>query len=102
VNDLRIDDRKADSPVVGTEFVGTSISSSGNGEDGAERRDTLMAENAGVRFFNENRGYVRCTVTRDQWRSDYQIVEKVTEPGAPATTRASFVIEAGKAGAQSG
>jgi alkaline phosphatase D len=101
VNNLRIDDRQSDSPMVGTEFVGTSISSGGDGEDGAERRETLMAENPGVRFFNGQRGYVRCTVTKDQWRSDYQIVEKVTELGAPVTTRASFVVEAGKPGAQS-
>ena len=33
VNDLRVDDRKADAPVVATEFVGTSISSGGNGID---------------------------------------------------------------------
>ena len=32
VNDLRVDDRKPESPVVATEFVGTSISSGGNGE----------------------------------------------------------------------
>ena len=95
VNDLRIDDRQANSPLVGTEFVGTSISSSGNGDDGAERRATLMAENPGIRFFNGQRGYVRCTVTKDQWRSDYQVVEKVTEPGMPVKTRASFVVEAG-------
>ena len=31
VNDLRVDDRKPDTPVVATEFVGTSISSGGNG-----------------------------------------------------------------------
>ena len=33
VNDLRVDDRQADSPVVATEFVGTSISTGGNGYD---------------------------------------------------------------------
>jgi alkaline phosphatase D len=98
VNELRVDDRREELPVVATEFVGTSLSSSGDGGDGARQRDTLMAENAGVRFFNGNRGYVRCTVTADQWRSDYQIVEKVTEPGAPAKTRAAFVIESGRPG----
>src|SRR6185503_104594 len=31
VNDLRADDRKPETPVVATEFVGTSVSSGGNG-----------------------------------------------------------------------
>jgi alkaline phosphatase D len=101
VNDLHTDDQKPQTPVVATEFVGTSISSSGDGGDNAKRRDTLMAENPGVKFFNENRGYVRCTVTKDLWRSDFQIVEKVSSPGAPMSTRASFVVESGRAGAHS-
>jgi alkaline phosphatase D len=100
VNDLRVDDRREDSPIVATEFVGTSISSSGNGGDGAAFRDAVMKENPGVRFFNANRGYVRCTVTQDAWQSDYQIVETVTEPGAPMKTRASFVVESGRPGAK--
>jgi alkaline phosphatase D len=100
VNDLRTDDRQADSPVVATEFVGTSISSGGNGQDKPEHIDQLLAENPGVRFHNRQRGYVRCTVTKDRWQSDFQVVEDVTKPDAPAITRASFVVEAGKAGAQ--
>ncbi len=100
VNELRVDDRREDSPLVGTEFVGTSISSSGDGGEATDMRDTLMAENPGVKFFNAERGYVRCTVSKDQWRSDYQTVAKVTTPGAPVTTRASFVVESGKPGVQ--
>ncbi|HMP07281.1 MAG TPA: alkaline phosphatase D family protein [Lacipirellulaceae bacterium] len=100
VNDLRIDDRREDSPVTATEFVGTSISSGGNGADNAPRRESLMAENPGVRFFNGQRGYVRCTVTKDRWQSDYQVVDQVTQPGGRVTTRASFVVESGQPGAQ--
>ena len=37
VNELRIDDRKPDEAVIATEFVGTSISSGGNGEDKPRR-----------------------------------------------------------------
>ena len=32
VNDLRVDDREMDAPVVATEFVGTSITSGGDGQ----------------------------------------------------------------------
>jgi alkaline phosphatase D len=59
-----------------------------------------MAENPGLKFFNDQRGYTRCTVTRQTWRTDFQIVEKVTTPGSPIKTRASFVIENGKPGAE--
>jgi alkaline phosphatase D len=100
VNDLRVDDRKAETPVIATEYVGTSISSGGNGNLGTKRLEDLKAENAGLKFYNAQRGYVRCTVTPKAWRSDYVVVEDVTKPGAPAVNRASFVTEAGKPGAQ--
>jgi len=100
VNDLRVDDRKSELPVVGVEFVGTSISSGGNGSDKPRTLDTLLAENAAVRFHNTQRGYVRCTVTPTSWRSDYQVMDQVTKPGGQISTRASFVVEAGKPGAQ--
>ena len=100
VNDLRVDDRRAEQPVVATEFVGTSISSGGNGSADTKNQGLLQAENPCVRFFNDQRGYVRCTVTPGSWRSDYVVVEDVTTPGAPAVTRASFAVEAGKPGAQ--
>jgi alkaline phosphatase D len=101
VNDLRVDDRDADTPVVATEFVGTSISSGGNGAPEPKDQQSLLAENPCVRFHNTQRGYVRCTVTPATWRSDYIVVENVTRPGAPAVQRASFVVEAGKPGAHS-
>ena len=51
-------------------------------------------------FRNNNRGYVRCTLTADTWTSDYRIVPTVRERGVPATTLASFVVENGRPGAQ--
>ncbi|MBA3398948.1 MAG: hypothetical protein H0U01_03210 [Acidimicrobiia bacterium] len=38
-------------------------------------------------------------VTRDAWTADYRVVEVVTVPGGPNTTRARFVIEDGRPGA---
>jgi alkaline phosphatase D len=100
VNDLRVDDRKADTPVVAAEFVGTSITSGGNGTDRPAGLDALLAENPCVRFHNRQRGYVRCTVTPAAWRSDFVVVEDILKPGGRATTRASFVVEAGHPGAR--
>ncbi len=100
VNDLRVDDRRDDLPIVATEFVGTSITSGGNGRATAPNQDKQKAENPCVRFYNAQRGYVRCVLTPKAWRSDYQVVEEITKPGAPVVTRASFVVEAGEAGSK--
>ncbi len=99
VNDLRVNDLKTETPVVATEFVGTSISTGGNGTPTPKNQDALLAENPCVKFHNTQRGYVRCTVKAGSWRSDYIVVEDVTKPGAPALNRGTFVVEAGKPGA---
>jgi alkaline phosphatase D len=99
VNDLRVDDRKPEAPVVATEFVGTSVTTGGNGSAEVIGLDAMMAANPGVRFHNRQRGYVRCTVTPQSWTSDYRIVEDIQFPGGPARTLTSFVVENGKPGA---
>ncbi len=100
VNDLRVDDRKVDAPIVAAEFVATSITSGGDGVAVPRNHDTITSRNPGVRFFNNQRGYVRCTVTAKEWRSDYMVVAKVTEPDCPVARAASFVVEAGRPGVQ--
>jgi alkaline phosphatase D len=100
VADLKADFADPRSPVVGTEFVGTSISSGGDGSDTAQAAEGILAENPHVRFYNNQRGYVRCVLTPQQWKSDYRVVPYVSRPGAPIVTRASFVVENGRAGAQ--
>ncbi len=101
VNDLRVDDRQPDTPIVAAEFVGTSLSSGGNGSQRFEGLEDCLASNPGVRFGNAERGYVRCTVTPDAWRSDYQVFEEIEKPGGAAITRASFVVEEGQRGIKS-
>ncbi|HEX3870832.1 MAG TPA: alkaline phosphatase D family protein [Pirellulales bacterium] len=101
VNDLQVDSSNERSPVVATEFVGTSISSGGNGSDTGKDTPGVLAENPFVRFYNQQRGYVSCDVTPSQWTSHYRVVEYVTRPGAPLVTRKSFVVEDGRPGAQS-
>lgn len=99
VNDLRVDDRLAKTPVVATEFVGTSISSKGNGHVVEPKKlAALQAVNPCVMFHNDERGYVRCTVTEKEWTSEFQVVSDVTKPGGTARTRVAFVVEAGKPG----
>lgn len=96
-NDLTLPD---DGATVATEYVGTSISSGGDGRRNEEYAEGVKSDNPFVKFFNGERGYVQCELTNDRWHSDYQVVERVTTPGAPLITRASFVTEAGKPGVQ--
>lgn len=99
VNNLRVDDRREDQPVVATEFVGTSISSGGNGNRQPKELQQLLAANPCVQFHNTERGYVRCTLTPQEWLSEYVAVEDVLRPGGNIVTRASFRVEAGQPGA---
>jgi alkaline phosphatase D len=99
VNDLQVDFRDPKSPVVATEFVGTSISSGGDGSSGETRAKSTMAENPFVKYFNAQRGYVACDLRRGHLTADYRVVEYVSKPGAPITWAASFRVEDGKPGA---
>jgi alkaline phosphatase D len=95
-NELRVDDRKADAPVVAAEFVGSSISSGGNGPRKVKSLDTLLAENPCVKFHDRQRAYVTCTVTNDRWQSDFRVIDEVLKFGGKVSTAASFVVETGK------
>jgi alkaline phosphatase D len=53
-----------------------------------------------VQFHNAQRGYVRCTVTPQNWTTEFMVVDDVTKPGGKASTRATFVVEAGTPGAK--
>jgi alkaline phosphatase D len=98
VNDLTTDFSDERAPVVATEFVGTSITSA-DVDYAAVMRD--LPRNPHVRFFDSRwRGYLKCDITRKEWRSDLRIVEDATDPQSDARTLASFTVEDGRAGAQ--
>ena len=88
------------SATVATEFIGTSMSSGGDGSDGA--LDRIQALNPHVKYFNGRRGYVRMTLSRGVCRADYRVVPFVTKPGAPVETRASFFVETARKGVHGG
>jgi len=98
VADLKLDFADPSSPTVATEFVGTSISSGGDGTDSTAA--AVRSSNPHIKFFNARRGYVRALVTPKLWTSDYRVVPYVSRPGAPAETRASFVVAEGRPGAE--
>ena len=101
VNDIRRDFDDPCSPVVATEFVGTSISTNVDIPQYGPYYGPMIKYNPHIKFFDgDRRGYVRCQVTRDQWRTDLRMVTTVSRPDAPAYTLASFVVEDGRPGAQ--
>jgi alkaline phosphatase D len=95
---LRLQYDEPESPTIGAEVVGTSVASGGDGADVDDRGVEFLASNPHMAFYNGRRGYVRCDVTRDVWRSDFRAVPAVTAPGAPMATIASFVTESGVPG----
>jgi alkaline phosphatase D len=99
VCDVKVDYKDEKSPVAAAELIGTSISSGGDGADGNPSVDRYLSENPQIKFFNGQRGYVRCEVTPDKLTADFRVVEKVSTPQSTVSTRATFVVEAGKAGA---
>lgn len=94
-NEIKADFDDASSPTVGVEWVGTSISSGGDGADGDSGAESMLAMHDHLKFYNGNRGYVVCTATPNEWRTDYRVVPFVTRTGADIATKASFSTQAG-------
>ncbi|MFD0687847.1 alkaline phosphatase D family protein [Actinomadura fibrosa] len=98
--DLKLDFDDPGSRTVGVEFVGTSISTKMDGTDLDPSGQNLLDANEHIRFTSYQRGYVRCTLTKDACRADFRVLPYVTRPGAPVSTRTSFVTENGNPGLQ--
>ena len=100
VNDLQLDFQNEKSPIVGTEFVGTSMTSGGNGGNVIPEYERAAAQNDFVKFYNSNRGFVSCDITKKSWTTHFRTTPFVDKPDAPVFTPASFVVEEGRPGAQ--
>jgi alkaline phosphatase D len=99
VNELHASFARPDRPVVAAEFVGTSITSGGDGTDRSFGvSPATMSENPHMKWQNARRGYVTCSVDGDAWHTEYKTVAYVTKPGAPIDTPAKWRIEHGRPG----
>ena len=85
-------------PIVASELVATSITSGGDGNDTVQ--DAALRENPWIKFNANRRGYVRCTMTRKQYVAEFRTLPYVSTPGAPAQTKAAFVLQDGQPGLQ--
>ena len=98
-NELHNGFSRPDRPVIGAEFVATSISSGGDGT--GTPNDNPSAINPHVKYFANQRGYISCTVDPNAWTSAYRTVPFVSREGAPLETRATFRLTNGRPGLQS-
>jgi alkaline phosphatase D len=98
VSDLKLDFDDARSPVVASEFVGSSITSQAWAQ---ERLNEFLPDNPHMKLVDSRyRGYVRVELTPGRLRADLRAMESVTNRGAACNTLASYAVEDGKPGPQ--
>ena len=99
VHELRGSYDRPGAPIVGAEFVGTSISSGGDGQEaGSSWNDKTRAENPDAKWHNARRGYVVCEFAAKETRAIYRTVPFVSKPDAPIETASSWRVEFGRPG----
>ena len=98
VADLKPDFDDARSPVVATEFVGTSITTQPALTEA--QAQALLPDNPHLKLIQPaRRGYVRVELTPTRMRTELQAMRSVTDPRADADTLATYVVEDGRPGA---
>lgn len=95
VGELKADFDNEKSATVGTEFVATSITSTGDGAESTPAAEAIVAKNSHIKFFNDRRGYTLHEATPTKMTAHFRAVPFVSKPDAPLETKASFVVEAG-------
>ncbi|MEO1648329.1 MAG: alkaline phosphatase D family protein [Pseudomonadota bacterium] len=96
--ELHLNGQRPEAKPIATEFVTTSVASGGDGED--KRADTaaIQAENECLKWFNSQRGYVICDVNRDQWLTEFKVVDKISTKGGTISTRKRMTVDHGAPG----
>jgi alkaline phosphatase D len=95
-NDLKLDFDDPKSQTVATEFVGTSITSSGPPYDVFR---AWLADNPHIHFFDSRyRGYVSVEIRRDRTAVDFRMVSDIRDPAAKISSLQRFAVEHGHPG----
>ncbi|MBI5255206.1 MAG: alkaline phosphatase D family protein [Burkholderiales bacterium] len=98
VADLKPDFDDARSPVVASEFCGSSISSHGIAQS---RVDELLRHNPHLRYGRaDQRGYVRFVLDERRLDAELMVVDHPQDASSPVHVGAAFVVEAGRPGPQ--
>ena len=96
---VHADPARADSPVVASEFCGTSISSrSGTTQ---EKVDAIVRNNPHVLLGRcDQRGYGMAEITPTRWTTALRVLDDPLSPDSGISTLARFVVEDGHPGPQ--
>jgi alkaline phosphatase D len=98
VADLKADFDVADSPVIASEFCGTSITSLSLPQG---QIDAARAFNPHIKYGRgDQRGYMRFTLDAQQLQASLRVVNDALDPASGITTAARFVVAAAKPGAE--
>jgi alkaline phosphatase D len=96
VNRLKADFDNPDSPIVASEFVGTSLTSQAWAQD---RLNQYLPDNPHMLLVDSrHRGYVRVDVTPARWTADLRAMASVQTRDAGCSTLATYVVENGRPG----
>lgn len=85
--DLAVVDEAGGRTPVAVEFVGTSITSSSLVDIVPGGADLVTPDKfPGIAYLNvRDHGYGRCTITPDEWRTEFVVVETITDPANGAS-----------------
>ena len=96
--DLYLDGAKDKGAPIASEFVTTSISSGGDGNDQRDDFKKIQAANPILKFNNNQRGYAICDVTPKAYVTEFKVLDAVSRRDGKLSTRAKWALEAGKPG----
>lgn len=92
--DLRRDGENPSSPIVVSEFVGTSISSEGP-------PSVPLNKNPHIKYANsKKRGYGKLTLSTDHAVADFMVLDNVADPYSSIAVDTRFALKAGDKGVQ--
>jgi alkaline phosphatase D len=101
VADLRSDPFDQSLPVVGTELMATSISSSFFDDDATVEGlvEAALTANPQIKWFDARRGYTVCEVTPERLRATYRVVVDQFDESSPVEVGSDWEVVAGTPGA---
>lgn len=95
--ELHLDGRRPGRDPLAVEFVATSITSGGDGQDLRADMGPIKAANDQLKFVNSQRGYLVCDVDRERFQAEFKVLDKVSDRLGALTTRKTMVVLPGQA-----
>ena len=94
--EVEVDGQRPGKQPVCVEFVGTSITSGGDGADLPDELAQIQAANAQLKFTNSQRGYYVCDVTRERWQTEFKVLDKISIRDGALSTRKVLTVLPGE------